>query len=308
MSFLHPWLLLLLILPLALVVWELSRRGPRVPLPLDHSTARPGVWLARLLMGAEVLPALILGVAIILIAGPQRIGRPTQQRILTNIEIVLDVSGSMSSPMASGAPGSTRYTVAMQAINEFCTRRKGDAFGLTAFGGEVVRWVPLTKDLSAINSAPPFLDPEHNPPGMQSTRIGHALRFTQSTLTQEKEGDKLIVLLTDGFSSDLDGGVATTIGQELRDAGIVIYAINVGDGPAPAQLSEVVAPTGGLVFSAQDARGLASIFEHINHMNPVRLKPVQAEAVDHFFPFTVAGLGLGLLHLLCLLGLRYTPW
>ena len=311
LSFAYPLVLVLLLLPCALGAWELMRRGLRVPLPVDHLAHAPRRWTRRLLVAASLLPALLLAAVVLLLAGPQRMSPPKDERVLTNIEIVLDVSGSMSSPMQSGpagGAGGTRFTAAMAAIAEFCKLRKGDAYGLTAFGGEVVRWLPLTKDLSAIENAPKFLDPEHNPPHLMSTRVGNALKFTLGTLSAQPEGDRLIILMTDGFSSDLGGGAAGQIGQELRDNNIVVHAVHVGDGEAPVQLFEVVSPTGGQVFSANNPRALLGIFEHIDQMQKVRIKSSQPEPIDFFFPFAASCAALLGLHMLALFGLRYTPW
>ncbi len=322
MTFAHPLVLLALLLPAAIAAWELFRRdhGHRVRLPLDHATHTQRRWLGRFLRIAAILPALTLASAIFILAGPQRLGPPGQARVLTSIELVLDVSGSMSSPIGYGGGGSgrnsgtgsaSRYTAAMDAINIFTSRRKGDAFGLTIFGGEVVRWVPLTKDLSAIKNATPFLDPSTMPSPLQSTRVGHALRYARDVLTSDPDsntGDKLVIIITDGFSSDLDGPVAQQIGGELHDSNIVVHAINVGEPPAPAQLADVVTPTGGRVFDAADPTSLKGIFDHIDKMHPAKSKPTQPEPVDDFFPFIASALATLALHALCLLGLRVTPW
>ncbi len=319
MTFAHPIVLLALLIPAAIAAWELFRRdhGHRVRVPLDHGTHAPRRWLARFLRIAAILPALTLAAVVLILAGPQRLGPPGQARVLTSIELVLDVSGSMSSPIgyggggAGGRSGASRYTAAMDAINQFTSRRTGDAFGLTIFGGEVVRWVPLTKDLSAIKNATPFLDPATMPAPLQSTRVGHALRYARDVLTSDPDsstGDKLVIIITDGFSSDLDGPVAQQIGGELHDSGIVVHAINVGEPPAPAQLADVVAPTGGRVFDAADPTSLKGIFDHIDKMHPARSKPKEPEPVDDFFPFIASALATLGLHALCLLGLRITPW
>jgi Ca-activated chloride channel family protein len=318
MTFAHPLVLLALLLPAALAAWEVFRthHGHRVVLPLDHASAPNRRWLNRFLRAAALLPPLALAAIILILAGPQRLGPPGQARVLTSIELVLDVSGSMSSPVGyggSGKSGGSRYTAAMDAIKQFTSRRKGDAFGLTIFGGEVVRWVPLTKDLSAIQNATPFLDPQSMPPPLQSTRVGHALRFARDVLTTQTDveaqgGDKLVIIITDGFSSDLDGPIAQQIGGELHDASIVVHAINVGEPPAPTQLADVVTPTGGRVFDAADPTSLKGIFDHIDQMHPTRSKPKEPEPVDDFFPFIAAALATLALHGLCLFGLRVTPW
>src|SRR5262245_47768855 len=208
LQFTHTWVLSFLPIPLVLVVWEILRRGRRIALPFDHGhlvAARRKLRhriIPSLILAANLLPGLLAAAVIVLLAGPSRLGPPSEERVLTNIEICFDVSGSMNSPMSFGG---SRYTVAKDAVDKFTSRRKGDAFGLTIFGSEVVRWVPLTKDTDTIRASTPFLDPSRMPPHMGGTRIGNALKFAEQTLTRQPDGDRLIILVSDGFSSDLDG-------------------------------------------------------------------------------------------------------
>ena len=55
MSFGHPWVLLLLILPVAMTWWEWTRRGHRLSLPFDHASARSGRWLGGIVRSANLL-------------------------------------------------------------------------------------------------------------------------------------------------------------------------------------------------------------------------------------------------------------
>jgi Ca-activated chloride channel family protein len=304
MTFGHPEWLLLLAVPVLLAAWELTRRYPRVALPFDHGSQRPGRWLGRFVSLAGLLPAALLAVAILIFCRPLKPGQPRQERKLTNIEFVLDVSGSMESQFGEGS----RYDAAMAAIEDFTSRRKGDAFGLTIFGNEVLRWTPLTKDLSAIRHATPFLRPELLPRHFGGTEIGKALRFCGQTLPERGEGDRMIILLSDGRSADLGGPRARQIGAELAEDLIVLYAIHIGGGPAPGDLYELSRPTKGQVFAADNPDALATVFGHIDRMQPVKLEPAAPQQVDAFGPFAVAGLVvLGLLQT-ALFGLRYTPW
>ena len=148
--FRHRSLLALLVLPLLLLVWTWRRRGRALVLPFDHSGAAHGGWMAFFLRCAESLPALLLALVILLLAGPQKWDEPKSKRVLTNIEFCVDVSGSMMARFDSG----DRYEAAMKAINGFLDYRKGDAFGLTFFGNNVLHWVPLTTDISAFRCAP----------------------------------------------------------------------------------------------------------------------------------------------------------
>ena len=306
MIFARPWLLLLLAIPVLLIAWEVLRSGSRTAMPFDHGTHRRRRVLPRLLRAAGFLPPMVLAAVLLLLAGPQRMAQPERRRQVTNIQLLLDVSGSMGWPMASG--GGTRYETAMEAISRFTSQRKGDSCGLTIFGGETIHWTPLTKDLDAISRATPFLDPSRMPIHMRSTMIAKALRSCTSLLSDQEEGDKLIILVSDGQSADFRGGTAATVGIELFDAGIILYAIHIGDGAAPGELYEAVQPTGGRVFAAHDSAGLQEIFDHIDRMQPAQLKPAAPEPVDYFQPFAWVGLACLCLHQLFLFKLRVTPW
>lgn len=305
MSFAYPWVLMLLLVPAALIGWELTRRGPRVAVPVDHVAHARRRWTGRLLAFAGILPQLLLAIAIIVLAGPQKLSPPSDRRVLTNIEFVLDVSGSMSSTMTDGTK---RSDAAVKAIQNFVNARKGDAFGLTIFGGEVVRWIPLTKDTTAIANAGSFLDPEALPHHLMSTRIGHAARFTAQTLAQQEEGDRLMILVSDGYSGDLDGGNARQIGMELAADDIVLYMIQIGDEAAPQQMYELTEPTGGQVFNVRDPVALERVLQHIDKMTPVKIERTQPRPVDHFWPAAAALLAALALHQLFAFGVRYTPW
>jgi len=366
-GFAHPWVLALLLVPLALAALEFARlrlgRGTPVALPIGKLVGKRVGEPARLtslqesgkaahnlswavrrcaplaLLCATLLPLAVLSVVVLILAGPRTMGPPRQERVLTNIEFVLDVSGSMSSPMAGGM---TRNAASIDAIKYFLEKRKGDAFGLTIFGGDVAKWVPLTKDHKAIASSTAFLDPSKVPAVLQSTMVGKALKFTKQSMLAAAAGatglanadpsltgangegvsdanadlraeatdgtGKLIVLITDGFSFDLDGGAAPRLASDLASAGIVVHAVHVGEGQAPAQLTEVVTPTGGRVFSATNPASFSAIFDAIDSMAPVRLRTIEPEPIDHFGPLVRIGGVILALHLLCLFWLRLTPW
>lgn len=303
LTFESPWRLWLLVVPVLLAAWELRRRGARVALPFDHIQHRGRKWLPRIVTAANALPAVLLAIAIIAWARPTVAGRPRQDRALTNIELVLDVSGSMTTPLGKGS----RYDAAMQAITAFTSRRKGDAFGLTIFGDEVLRWTPLTKDISAIQGATPFLRPEQLPSHFGGTEIGKAVKFSARGLEERGDGDRLIILVTDGDSTDIRGTLGHAIGARLAESQIVLYAIKIGD-ESPDDLVGLCRPTGGEVFSAASPEALAGVFAHIDRMRPVKLKPAANERVDFEAPFALAGMAIAGLFGMALFGLRYTPW
>lgn len=260
--------------------------------------------LGFLLRTADMLPLLLMVIAICILAGPRRFERPRNEREMTNILFCLDVSGSMTAPFGSA----TRYDAAMDAVNEFITFRKGDAFGLTVFGSSVLNWVPLTNDVSAFKCAPPFLRPETLPPWFGGTMIGMALRSAEKTMLAGETGDRMIVLFTDGESFDLNNGQDVAIAESLKANNIKVYNVHVADGAVPDSVAIIASMTGGEVFSAGDPAALKGIFARIDEMQKAPLKRVTPDPVDFFEPFCLAGLAVGGLYLLTLFGLRHTPW
>jgi len=302
--FRHRSLLALLILPLLLLVWTWRRRGRALVLPFDHSGAAHAGWLAFFLRCAESLPALLLALVILILAGPQKWDDPKSKRVLTNIEFCVDISGSMSARFGSG----TRYDAAMKAINAFLDFRKGDAFGLTFFGNNVLHWVPLTTDISAFRCAPPFMRPGTLPSWFNGTQIAKALTACRQVLLEREEGDRMIVLITDGYSADLDGGTDEIIARRLKADNITVFAVHIAEGNPAESLERIASITGGEVFAPGDQEGVVHVFERIDKMQKSRMEKTHAEAADDFWPWCLAALGILGCALLALFGLRYTPW
>lgn len=310
LSFGHPWVLSLLAVPLLLLALVWSGRGGRLPLPFD-GTARPdrrsrGVGLSVLLRLAESVSPLLLAVAVILLAGPQKIGAPSTKRRLTNIQFCVDVSGSMTADFGEGS----RYDAAMEAINGFLDYRDGDAFGLTFFGNNVLHWCPLTNDTSAFRCAPPFMDPKRGtlPPWFGGTSIGKALNACRDVLASREEGDRMIILISDGYSSDLSGGQDEVIADRLKKSGVVVYGVHVASGNVPGEVLNIASLTGGEMFAAGDPAALETVFQRIDEMQVAELEKVAGEQLDDFELWCLLGLAALALHALLQLFLRATPW
>ena len=302
--FRNPRTLLWLVVPAALVLWAWNRRGRALVLPFDHSSAHAGAWTRFFLNVAASLPAVLLACAILLLAGPQSWGAPRTKRALTNIQFCVDVSGSMTARFGPG----DRYDASMQAINDFLDYREGDAFGLTFFGNSVLHWVPLTSDVSAFRCAPPFMRPGQIPHWFGGTEIGKALLACRKVLVEREQGDRMILLVSDGHSSDLGGGREEQIARQLKGDGIVVYAVHIASGAIPDEIVRIASTTGGEAFKPEDSAGLERVFARIDQMQKARLEKTRAEASDDFAPWSAAGLVALGLALLASFGLRTTPW
>jgi Ca-activated chloride channel family protein len=304
MSFAQPAVLVLLVGPAWLLgrVWR--RAGRRLALPFDHGRQRPGTAWRVAIDLAESVPALVLAVAVLLLAGPQRTGEPKTKRKLTNIEFCVDVSFSMLTPFGDG----TRYDTSMKAINDFLDYRKGDAFGLTFFGNAVLHWVPLTSDVSAFRCAPPFMKPNHLPPWFGGTEIAKALLACKDVLAGRDEGDRMIILVTDGISIDLMAGNDEVVAETLKRHNITVNAVHIADTDVPPPVVTITSRTGGEVYNPGDPEALKAVFRRIDAMRQTPMVTAAAESQDDFGPFCAAGLALLGAFGAASFGLRYTPW
>jgi len=307
MSFHHPLLLWLLALPVSWAFWQWTRRGHPVVVPFDYGRQREGRRLRALVDVVQTLPALLLAIAILILAGPRRPAPPADERILNNILLCVDMSGSMSVPFGR----STRFAAAMDAARQFCEYRTGDAFGLTVFGTEYLHWLPPTKELSAIQNALKFVEPARRLPWFGGTMIARALEGCKARLVRTREGDRAVILITDGGSADFGGGRDRQIGQQLADEKIRVFTILVGNdvgGFGIEGIYTIAGITGGKVFQAGDPAALTEVFREIDRMQKAKFKQVTSDWVDYYRPLALAGLVAAGLWGLGLFGLRYTPW
>jgi Ca-activated chloride channel family protein len=305
MSFRHPMLLVCLeVIPLAMLAWVWLRSGRATVLPFDHGIQARGRVPATFINMANCLPAIVLAIVIAILCGPLRLSEPKTKRRLTNIQFCVDISYSMDRKFGEG----NRYDASMAAIDEFLDYRQGDAFGLTFFGNNVLHWVPLTTDASAVRCSTPFMRPAMVPVWYNGTAIGKALRACRKVLTEREEGDRMVVLVSDGDSSDLSNGKDEEIARDLVANNIVVYTIYIGGGAAPDPVVNITSMTGGELFMPGDVDALKAVFAHIDQMEAAKLDKISAESMDDFAPLSIASLSILGLGLLCLFGLRYTPW
>ncbi len=322
MTFQHPQLLALLALPVMLAFWEWVRRGHPIVMPFDHGKQRRGWFLRFLVLTANCLPAALLAVAILFLAHPMTFTPPEVERQLNNVQIVLDTSGSMAEPHGSQANGRhRRFDSAMEAIEQFITHRQSDAFGLTIFSRFFIHWLTLTQDTQSIPLSKRFIEPNNpklDPPDMPRhglpdelggiTFIGKALHGAADLLAQRPIGDRMIILLTDGESSDILPPLDAAIIAHLRADNITVFSILLSDEVIQPQLVGISQATGGAVFNAVTPEALTSVFKSIDEMKKVVVLQKQPQTINFYDPFVIPALGLLAASVLVLFGLRFTPW
>jgi len=312
MTFAHPKLIYLLVIPVTLLFWEWVRRGRPLVMPFDDVRQRRGWLLGLPVLLANSLPAVLLALAIIFLAHPLTYAPPKTQRQLTNIQIVLDASTSMVFNTYGPQDGQTRYTRfdgAMDALEAFLTTREGDAFGLTIFSRHFIHWVPLTQDTAAIRMARKFIWPELFPDEIWGhTFIAKALGGAITPLSKHTEGDRTIILITDGEGEDIGGGREREVIAKLKRHGIVVFAIALNDRGFTPGLENIAQETGGQIFKAITPQTLRIVFDRIDAMKKVEIRSTEPEVIDFLDPFLTPALVILGLQILSTFGLRFTPW
>ena len=303
-GFARPWVLWLLLIPAVATVWIWRHRRRGVAIPVDASPHRSGWFTGTSIRMAQTVAPLIAAIAIWMLAGPLQLGQPEEKRRLTNIQFCVDISGSMTASFGEGS----RYDASMKAIDQFLDFREGDAFGLSFFGNSVLHWCPLTTDASAIRCSPPFMRPEIVPHWFGGTEIGKALLECRQELMRQTDGDRMIILVSDGSSSDLYGGKDADIAARLASEGIRVYGIHIANYEVPEQIITLTSATGGEVFNPGDEESLQHVFAQIDQMEKAEIEQTVAQQLDNFRPFAMLGLAFVGIMLLTQFGLRLTPW
>jgi Ca-activated chloride channel family protein len=274
------------------------------------SAGRRGWVLRCLVLLANCLPAGLLGLAIVFLAHPITFQPPEVERQLTNIQLVLDTSGSMREKHGDQTRARhSRFDSAMESIETFLHHRKGDAFGLTIFSRNFIHWVPLTLDTEAIVMSRPFIAPNVLPDELWGgTYIGNALYGAAAHLAERPVGDRMIILLTDGESSDIKSPKDVPIIADLRAKGVLVFAVFLTNDAVDQGLINICRSTGGEAFNAVTPEALNAVFKRIDEMKKVVVLEKKPRAADYYDPFFLPALALLLAAVLALFGLRFNPW
>lgn len=237
-------------------------------------------------------------------ARPQQLGEPVAPPVPgRQLMLVLDLSASMSEPdMELGGQAVDRLTAAKAVLADFLDRRAGDRVGLLVFGRRAYALTPLTLDRDSVREQ--LADSIAGLAG-QETAIGDALGLAVKRLRDQPEGQRVVILLTDGVNT---AGVLDPLraAQVARDAGVRVHTIAFGgDGamslfgfqlPMPgagdeideATLQAIARQTGGRFFRARDTGELAQIYAEIDRLEPVATPGPAVRPVIERYPWPLA--------------------
>lgn len=220
---------------------------------------------------------------------PQWVGEPIEvARTGRSLMLTLDTSESMEAEDLNieGKP-LDRLRVAKAVLLDFIDKRKGDRLGLVIFGTEAFLHAPLSFDRAMIKR---FLMESQIGFAGPKTAIGNAIGLSVKKLVDQTEGDRVVVLLTDGQnnSGQLTPMQAAEMAQKYR---IKIYIVGLGAsrvmvdgffGPsainpsrdldeAEPELKKIASMTGGAYFRARDSEALLRIYQEIDTLEPAKV-------------------------------------
>ena len=216
---------------------------------------------------AWVLWALVVAT----LAQPQWVGDPIERtEAARDVMLAVDISGSMKTRDFIGTDDArkTRLDGVKSVLDGFIAERRDDRVGLIVFGDAAYVLVPFTRDSAAARSLLQTLQPGMAGPNtVLGDAIGLAIRSFQASSVE----DRILILLSDG--SDTGSRMAPAKAADIAaQNGVVIHTIVVGDPNASsdtdrvdtATLQAIATATGGSFNRAEDATGLAAIYEQID--------------------------------------------
>lgn len=281
-----PWALLALPLPWLMRWWpRRNAAAPALRVPyaagalaeLGQASVVAGWRIGRLLLW------LAWACLCVAMARPQQLGEPvTPPQQGRQMMLAVDVSGSMSEPdMMLGNQVVQRLSAAKAVLADFLDRRAGDRVGLLIFGERAYTLTPITADLTTVRNQ--LTDSEVGLAG-RDTAIGDAIALAVKRLREQPEGQRVLILLTDGVSN---AGVLQPLrAAELAkaegvrvypvafggDGGMSLFGVQIAAGDDPvdeATLRRIAELTGGRAFRARNTDELAGIYAELDRLEPI---------------------------------------
>jgi Ca-activated chloride channel homolog len=304
-TFQHPQLLWLLLLPPLLALLRRRRHATAIPFP--GSTAFRAIPASPAARVASAIPSLLfisLLLSVTALAGPQL--RHTRSTVVSkgvDIAIALDLSTSMLAVDGDAGKKRNRLTVAKEVLRSFIEQRGGDRIALVAFGARAYPVAPLTLDHSWLASAIDGLDTGSVDEG---TAIGDGILAAVNRLRSSPAASRTVIVLTDGRSNA--GAAPPALAASAAAAlGVKVHCIGIGGkGVATfpvedplggvswrrveadldeATLRQVASTTRGQYFRAGNAEALRSVFAEIDRLEKSKIEEKRSVTRKELFPY-----------------------
>ncbi len=284
-----PWVLLALPLPLLARLLPRARPGVGSALRVPFYSELAGVGSAgtgRASMARLLLAALAWLLLVVAAARPEWVGAPVELPVSgRDLMLAVDVSGSMEQEDYEIDGSMVSRLAVVKAVGaRFLEQRTQDRLGLILFGSNAYVQTPLTFDGRTV--AAMLRDSVVGLAGRE-TAIGDAIALAVKRLREQPEGNRVLILLTDGANTA--GQLDPLAAAELaREAGVRVYTIGIGGGELgirtpfgmrlmrqggdfdPATLKRIAEITGGQSFSATDRQELEAVYAELDRLEPTR--------------------------------------
>ncbi len=286
-EFAHPtWLWGLLAAPLVLLVTVVAGRRRRGTLDAFvgsalQSTLAPGYSWRRFL-AKGFLRAIAVAALVTAMAGP-RFGSQLVKVEREGVDLVIALDTSLSMLAEDMRPN--RLERAKQEIMDLLAGLNGDRVGIVAFAGDAIALCPLTVDYSAALMLTRSVDVYTiSEPG---SAIAKALEVSTELFDGAGEGDRAIVLVTDGENQEGDPVAAA---RAAAEKGIRVFAIGMGS--PKGELIPERSGTGSVSGFKKDSRGETVL----SRLDEKTLQQVASATGGKYLPATTEGLEIKVLY------------
>ncbi len=226
MSFLYPYVLIALLLPLLLAVTAVvSRHRTRRSWQLLTAPAHRRELVRRPPLWRTILPPILglLALSLCILAAARPINGYTESGAVSsgrNLIIALDVSRSMETTDVTPSRLEEARTAAYELINALPT----DKIGLIIFSGEADLIVPLTYDHEALKETLYNVNRDWVPTG--GTNFGLVLRRAMKDFERSApDGTNALVILSDGEDTM---ETSADIAAEARKNKLLVITVGIG--------------------------------------------------------------------------------
>lgn len=322
MTFAYPYLLLLLLLPLA--AWLKGRRGQPPAFVYSSTQLLRGVQEISKSNAGGFLAALrwlALALFIIALAQPRLTKFDTTKATASGVDIVVafDLSTSMEAEdFELHGKRVNRVVMAKDVLHRFIQERPNDRIGLVAFAGRAYIAAPITLDHDFVLKN---LDRLQTRMIEDRTAIGSALSTAVNRLQELKSKSKIVILMTDGVNNA--GKITPLTAAEAAQAlGVKVYTIGVGTRGEvqvgtdffgrpvfqPVDIDEdtlqkIADMTGGKYYRADNAEKFGAIYAEIDKLEKTEADVKKFAQHTELFAWLIAG---GLILLATEVGLGQT--
>ncbi len=204
-----------------------------------------------------------------------------------DIVLALDTSGSMNeSGFEQG--DKNKFELLQEILNDFIDKRVNDNIGIVIFGTFAFSASPITYDKDSLKELLWMVDV-----GIagNNTAIGEAIAQSVRTLKFGSAKEKIIILVSDGFSNAGSISIENALKLAKKD-GIKIYTIGLGkkrDFDYPL-MQKIAKESKAKSFSVNSKKELIEVYQKINMLesSPIRSEQYMNKKALFIFPLGVA--------------------